>query len=78
MFPAFLAARFGESWRSGSGDLRKLIQHTTFVVSAHRVRIHCSADLTNSNELNEEFEQLARRDRRRASLYLDHLLVPKN
>jgi DNA polymerase-3 subunit beta len=37
-FPAFPAVRFEESWRVKSGDLQKLIQHTSFAVSTEESR----------------------------------------
>ncbi|GLC24576.1 DNA polymerase III subunit beta [Roseisolibacter agri] len=37
-FPAFPAVRFDESWRIKSGDLQKLIQHTSFAVSTEESR----------------------------------------
>lgn len=37
-FPAFPAVKFDESWRIKSGDLQKLIQHTSFAVSTEESR----------------------------------------
>ena len=37
-FPAFPAVKFEESWRIKSGDLQKLIQHTSFAVSTEESR----------------------------------------
>jgi DNA polymerase-3 subunit beta len=37
-FPAFPTVRFNESWRIRSGDLQKLIQHTSFAVSNEESR----------------------------------------
>jgi DNA polymerase III subunit beta len=37
-FPSFPAVRFDESWRIKSGDLQKLIQHTSFAVSTEESR----------------------------------------
>jgi DNA polymerase III subunit beta len=37
-FPSFPAVRFNESWRIKSGDLQKLIQHTSFAVSTEESR----------------------------------------
>src|SRR4029078_4539597 len=37
-FPAFPAVRFDESWRIKSGDLQKLISHTSFAVSTEESR----------------------------------------
>jgi DNA polymerase-3 subunit beta len=37
-FPAFPAVRFEDSWRVKSGDLQKLIQHTSFAVSTEESR----------------------------------------
>lgn len=37
-FPAFPSVRFNESWRIRSGDLQKLIQHTSFAVSNEESR----------------------------------------
>ncbi len=37
-FPAFPAVKFAESWRIKSGDLQKLIQHTSFAVSTEESR----------------------------------------
>ena len=37
-FPAFPSVRFDESWRIKSGDLQKLIQHTSFAVSTEESR----------------------------------------
>src|SRR3982750_3652287 len=37
-FPAFPTVKFAESWRIKSGDLQKLIQHTSFAVSAEESR----------------------------------------
>jgi DNA polymerase-3 subunit beta len=37
-FPAFPTVRFDESWRIKSGDLQKLIQHTSFAVSTEESR----------------------------------------
>lgn len=37
-FPSFPAVRFNESWRIRSGDLQKLIQHTSFAVSTEESR----------------------------------------
>ena len=37
-FPAFPAVKFDESWRVKSGDLQKLIQHTSFAVSTEESR----------------------------------------
>jgi len=37
-FPSFPAVRFNESWRIRSGDLQKLISHTSFAVSTEESR----------------------------------------
>ena len=37
-FPSFPAVKFTESWRIKSGDLQKLIQHTSFAVSTEESR----------------------------------------
>lgn len=37
-FPAFPSIRFNESWRVRSGDLQKLISHTSFAVSTEESR----------------------------------------
>lgn len=37
-FPAFPSVKFDESWRVKSGDLQKLIQHTSFAVSTEESR----------------------------------------
>jgi len=37
-FPSFPLVRFNESWRIRSGDLQKLISHTSFAVSAEESR----------------------------------------
>ena len=37
-FPTFPAVRFNESWRVKSGELQKLIQHTSFAVSTEESR----------------------------------------
>ena len=37
-FPSFPAVRFAESWRVKSGDLQKLITHTSFAVSTEESR----------------------------------------
>src|SRR5258706_5266140 len=37
-FPAFPSIRFSESWRIRSGDLQKLISHTSFAVSTEESR----------------------------------------
>ena len=37
-FPSFPSVRFGESWRIRSGDLQKLIGHTSFAVSTEESR----------------------------------------
>src|SRR5688500_19485128 len=37
-FPTFPAVRFDESWRIKSGDLQKLISHTSFAVSTEESR----------------------------------------
>ena len=37
-FPSFPAVKFSESWRIKSGDLQKLIQHTSFAVSTEESR----------------------------------------
>ncbi|MGZ8469810.1 MAG: DNA polymerase III subunit beta [Gemmatirosa sp.] len=37
-FPAFPVVKFDESWRIKSGDLQKLIQHTSFAVSTEESR----------------------------------------
>jgi DNA polymerase-3 subunit beta len=37
-FPSFPAVRFNESWRVRSGDLQKLISHTSFAVSTEESR----------------------------------------
>src|SRR5947208_11752016 len=37
-FPAFPNVRFNESWRIRSGDLQKLISHTSFAVSTEESR----------------------------------------
>ena len=37
-FPTFPAVRFDESWRIKSGDLQKLISHTSFAVSSEESR----------------------------------------
>src|SRR5215216_3600880 len=37
-FPTFPAVRFDESWRIKSGDLQKLIAHTSFAVSTEESR----------------------------------------
>ena len=37
-FPSFPAVRFSESWRIRSGDLQKLISHTSFAVSTEESR----------------------------------------
>lgn len=37
-FPSFPSVRFNESWRIKSGDLQKLIQHTSFAVSTEESR----------------------------------------
>ncbi|HVE78868.1 MAG TPA: hypothetical protein VNA89_08410, partial [Gemmatimonadaceae bacterium] len=37
-FPTFPAIKFGESWRVRSGDLQKLIGHTSFAVSTEESR----------------------------------------
>lgn len=37
-FPAFPSVRFNESWRIRSGDLQKLIEHTSFAVSTEESR----------------------------------------
>src|SRR3954465_13447593 len=37
-FPAFPSVRFNESWRIRSGDLQKLISHTSFAVSTEESR----------------------------------------
>lgn len=37
-FPTFPSIRFGESWRIRSGDLQKLIGHTSFAVSTEESR----------------------------------------
>src|SRR5689334_9719571 len=37
-FPAFPAVKFSESWRVKSGDLQKLITHTSFAVSTEESR----------------------------------------
>src|SRR5690349_2818623 len=37
-FPSFPAVRFNESWRIRSGDLQKLIAHTSFAVSTEESR----------------------------------------
>ena len=37
-FPSFPAVKFNESWRIKSGDLQKLIQHTSFAVSTEESR----------------------------------------
>jgi DNA polymerase-3 subunit beta len=37
-FPTFPAVRFNESWRIRSGDLQKLISHTSFAVSTEESR----------------------------------------
>src|SRR6059058_1878118 len=37
-FPAFPSVRFNESWRIKSGDLQKLIAHTSFAVSTEESR----------------------------------------
>src|SRR5687768_7475409 len=37
-FPAFPAVKFAESWRVKSGDLQKLIMHTSFAVSTEESR----------------------------------------
>src|SRR5919206_3114618 len=37
-FPSFPTVRFNESWRIKSGDLQKLIQHTSFAVSTEESR----------------------------------------
>jgi DNA polymerase-3 subunit beta len=37
-FPSFPSVRFDESWRIKSGDLQKLIQHTSFAVSTEESR----------------------------------------
>src|ERR1700759_3447682 len=37
-FPAFPNVRFNESWRIRSGDLQKLIEHTSFAVSTEESR----------------------------------------
>ena len=37
-FPSFPTVRFNESWRIRSGDLQKLIQHTSFAVSTEESR----------------------------------------
>jgi DNA polymerase-3 subunit beta len=37
-FPTFTAVRFDESWRIKSGDLQKLIGHTSFAVSTEESR----------------------------------------
>ena len=37
-FPSFPTVRFDESWRIRSGDLQKLISHTSFAVSTEESR----------------------------------------
>src|SRR5438552_3670584 len=37
-FPAFPGVKFDQSWRVKSGDLQKLIQHTSFAVSTEESR----------------------------------------
>src|SRR5918999_1550058 len=37
-FPSFPTVRFNESWRVRSGDLQKLISHTSFAVSTEESR----------------------------------------
>lgn len=37
-FPSFPAVRFNESWRVKAGDLKKLIEHTSFAVSTEESR----------------------------------------
>src|SRR5206468_11012136 len=37
-FPSFPAVKFNESWRIKSGDLQKLISHTSFAVSTEESR----------------------------------------
>src|SRR4029078_8499255 len=37
-FPSFPTVRFNESWRIRSGDLQKLISHTSFAVSTEESR----------------------------------------
>jgi len=37
-FPSFPAVRFNESWRVRAGDLKKLIEHTSFAVSTEESR----------------------------------------